>query len=224
MCTILICSISFSSKKTDSAWPHQGFTSIRSSTSSSIEKRGLPAAPLCSRLELFFTSKPLRVLVMVVDSGVVLPSTLSRLKHRTQLGGQSRHAAHTSIRVHTFSLMISTFRYQSPPSLVNGTISPAAVLSIVSSPLFSNLWLLAASIGIDRVGSVSATTLNVFTWAVPLIGGICISTTHSSQSSSLCNWLHLPTQFQEYALSMALYSPHNSRTGSGTMNVVKMTV
>ena len=34
-------------------------------------------------------SKPLRVLVMVVDSGVVLLSTLSGLKHRTQLGGHS---------------------------------------------------------------------------------------------------------------------------------------
>ena len=49
----------------------------------------LPDDPVCSGLELFFTSKPLRVLVMVVDSGVVLLSTLSGLEHRTQLGGHS---------------------------------------------------------------------------------------------------------------------------------------
>ena len=60
-------------------------------------------------------------------------------------------------------------------------------------------WPLATGIGIDKVGSVPTTTLNV-TWAVPLIGRMCISTTHSS----LCNWLHLPTQFQKYALFMAL--------------------
>ena len=82
-------SVSSNGGMADSAWSHQGFAGIGSSTSSSIVLRGLPAAPVCSGLELFFTSKPLRVLVIVVDSGVVLLSTLSGLKHRTQLGGHS---------------------------------------------------------------------------------------------------------------------------------------
>ena len=95
---------------------------------------------------------------------------------------------------------------------------------------------LATSIGIDRVGSVPSTTLNV-SWAVPLIGRMCIATTHSSQSSSLCNWLHLLTQYQKCALSMALCNRSQfrnlrstrlnrqyQRTGSATMYDVKMTV
>ena len=52
------------------------------------------------------------------------------------------------------------------------------------SPLKTNLLPVATSIVIDRVGSVPSRTLN-FTWAVPLIGGMCVATTHSPQFSSL---------------------------------------
>ena len=100
-------------------------------------------------------------------------------------------------------LLISTFKYQSSPTLVNGALSPPVVINIASSPLYATLLPFATSIGIDRVGSVSSATLN-FTWAMPLIGGTRIGTTHSPQSSSLCDWLHLLTQFLTCALSMAL--------------------
>ena len=62
---------------------------------------------------------------------------------------------------------------------------------------------MATSIGIDRVGFVPSRILNV-TWTVPLIGRMCISTTHSPYSYSLCDWLHLPTQYLTHALSFAL--------------------
>ena len=80
-----------------SAWSHQGFAGINSSTSSSIVLQGFPAAPVCTGLELLFTSKPLRVLVIVVDAGVVLLSTFSELKHRTQLVKRTDHFTTSSL-------------------------------------------------------------------------------------------------------------------------------
>ena len=162
-------------------------------------KRGLPAAPVCSGLELFFTSEPLRVLVMVVDSGVVLLSTLSPV----QASNPTRRAFVTC-GPHVYQFLNADQHLQVPiVSVASQRHNPLLPCSASYPLLKIPVWPLATSIGIDGVASVPATTLNV-TRAVPLIGGMCISTTHSSQSSSLCNWLHLPTQFQECALSMAL--------------------
>ena len=147
-------SVSSYGEMADSAWSHKGFANISSSTSSSIcVLRGLSAARVCSELELFFTSKPMRVLVIVVDAGAVLLSTFSGLKHRT-------HVTHTSIRMNTFSLLISTFKQHSSPTYVYGATSPPAVLNITSLPQYATLLPSATSIGIDSVGSVPSTTLN----------------------------------------------------------------
>ena len=145
---------------------------IRVSPASAHQR--LPASAYCgacprnqffSGLELFVTSKPLRVLVIVVDAGVVLLSTFS--------GGP-----HTSLRENTFSLLISAFGCKSSPSLVTARL--LLLLRSTSCLLYLPICChLATNIGIDVVGSVPSTTLN-FTWAVHLIGGTCITMTHSS--------------------------------------------
>ena len=85
---------------------------------------------------------------------IVLPARcfISRLKFRTQLGGHTWHGVHTSMRINSVVFLISTFRCQSFPALINGAVSPFAVISVATSPL--RITLLPTSLGL-----------------VPLIGG-----------------------------------------------------
>ena len=73
----------------------------------------------------------------------------------------------------------------------------------ISTPLSPHLEIITKRSSAKKTLCTTAMSVSS-NGGMPSIGRMCISTTHSSQSLSLCNWLHLPTQIQKCALSMAL--------------------
>ena len=107
----------------------------------------------------------------------------------------------TSKRVNLILIMISTFKYQSFPTFVNGAVSLFSVISVVCSPLGITPLPCATSIGINRIGSVPSRILN-FIEACPS-SEVRASTTQFS-ITSLWTGLHLQTQSLTCAVPLAV--------------------